>query len=44
MLTSLRVRVPVLSKQKVLIWAPSTVFWGSVPIIPRYANLNKENE
>jgi hypothetical protein len=44
MLTSLTVNVPVLSKQNVLIWAPSTVFWGYVPTIPLYPSLNKENE
>ena len=36
------VRVPVLSKHRFLTWAPSTVLWGSVPIIP--FNLKRTNE
>lgn len=44
MLTSFLVNVPVLSKQKVFTCAPSTVFWGSVPVIPRYPSLSKEKE
>lgn len=44
MLTSFLVNVPVLSKQNVLICAPSTVFCGYVPVMPLYPSLNKHIE